>query len=120
MQIQVNTDRTIPGDAATTAQVSAAIEESLSRFRAQITRVQVHLSDENADKSGPDDTRCVIEVRLEGYKPLAVTHQAGDVDEAVHGASGKLVRLLDKTLARLRDPHSHKIAAPPAEADRSE
>lgn len=117
MQIQINTDRTIPGDAATTTRLSSVVEDSLRRFSAQITRVEVHLSDENADKGGPDDTRCVIEVRLEGYKPLAVRHQAGDVDQAVDGASGKLVRLLDKTLARLRDPHGHKVIAPAAEAD---
>ena len=120
MNIQIRTDRTIPGDAARTARMSASVEESLRRFSAQITRVEVHLSDENADKGGPDSMRCVMEVRLEGYKPLAVTHQAGDVDQAIHGASGKLVRLLDKTLARLRDPHSHKLGAPPAEADLTE
>lgn len=48
MQIQVNTDDNIEGHDTLTAQVEAEILDSLSRFAAQITRVEVHLSDENA------------------------------------------------------------------------
>jgi hypothetical protein len=44
----------------------------------------------------------MIEARLEGMKPIAVTHQAGTLDLALNGAAGKLSRLLDSTL---KDKH---------------
>ena len=47
--------------------------------------------------------RCRMEARLEGRKPVAVTHQAATLDEAVEGAAGKLIRLIESTLGRLRD-----------------
>ena len=52
MHIQVNTDDNIDGDDALIAQVEAEIRDGLSRFADQITRVEVHLSDENAAKGG--------------------------------------------------------------------
>lgn len=60
MQIQVNTDDNIDGDVALIAQVEADVRDGLSRFADQITRVEVHLSDENANKGGSDDQRCMI------------------------------------------------------------
>ena len=75
----------------------------LLAFAEQITRVEVHLSDENGLKTGDDDVRCMIEARVEGRPPTAVTHRAGSVDEAVNGAAGKLTRLLGSTVDRLRD-----------------
>ena len=99
MQIQINTDRNIEGREALAAQVSGVVENALSRISDHITRVEVHLSDENSDKKGGNDNmRCVIEARLEGRQPIAVTHQAATVDQAVDGAAGKLSRLIESTL----------------------
>lgn len=103
MQIQVNTDRNIEGDENLIADVRGTVDGALSRFSDRITRVEVHLSDENADKGGADDIRCLIEARLEGRAPIAVSHQAASVDRAVDGAADKLIRSLDSTLGRLRD-----------------
>ena len=81
MQIQINTDRNIEGREALATQVSGVVESALSRFSDHITRVEVHLSDENsAKKGGHDDIRCMMEARLEGRQPVAVTHQAATVD----------------------------------------
>jgi ribosome-associated translation inhibitor RaiA len=80
------------------------VESALNRFSDHITRVEVHLSDENSEKKGGEhDMRCVMEARLEGRQPIAVTHQAATVDEAVDGAADKLTRLIESTLGRLRD-----------------
>jgi len=66
--------------------------------------VEVHLSDENSDrKGGNDDMRCVMEARLEGRQPIAVTDQAATLDQAVRGDANKLARLIESTLGRLRD-----------------
>jgi len=104
MQILVETDHNITGRAAMADRVRAVVEAALGRFGAQITRVEVHLSDENAQKHGADDKRCVMEARLQGRRPVAVTHLADDLDKAVNGAADKLARLLDSTLGRLRNP----------------
>lgn len=94
MQIQINTDHTIEGHEALAAQVSAVVESALSRVSDHITRVEVHLSDENSDKHGQSDKRCMMEARVEGRQPIAVTHQAATLDQAVNGAADKLTRLI--------------------------
>ena len=98
MKIQINTDVHIDGTEALAARVSATLEHALKRFSEHLTRVEVHLSDENATKGGPQDHRCVLEARLQGRQPVAVTEQAATLDQAVHGAAQKLVRSLDSTL----------------------
>lgn len=103
MQIQINTDGNIEGHEELASQVSGVVEDALSRFSDQITRVEVHLSDENSDKNGQHDKRCMMEVRLEGRRPTAVTHQAASMGDAVDGAADKLKRSLESTLERLND-----------------
>jgi ribosomal subunit interface protein len=103
MQIQINTDSNIEGREKLAAHVKGVVESALSRFSDRITRVEVHLSDENSHKSGQDDKRCMMEARLEGRQPTAVTHQAATLDQAVDGAADKLKRSLESTLERLRD-----------------
>jgi ribosome-associated translation inhibitor RaiA len=101
MQIQMNTDGNIEGHEALATQVNSAVESALNRFSDHITRVEVHLSDENSDKKGGEhDMHCVMEARLEGRQPIAVTHQGATVDQAVDGAADKLHRLIESTLGR--------------------
>ena len=52
MQIQVNTDDNVQGRDALSRRVQAEINNTLGRFSSQITRIEVHLSDLNASKSG--------------------------------------------------------------------
>lgn len=103
MQIQVNTDKNIEGREELAAEVEATVSKSLSHFRTHITRVEVHLSDENAGKSGQYDKRCMMEVRLEGRQPTAVTCEAATVAQAVAGAADKLKSSLESTLGRLHE-----------------
>ena len=117
MQIQINTDHNIEGHQALTDHISSVIENALSRFSDHITRVEVHLSDENSDKkSGIDDMRCMMEARLEGRQPIAVTYQATTLDQAVDGAADKLVHLIEKTLGRVHDQESHRTDPPVTES----
>ncbi len=100
MQIQINTDHHIEGHEALAAHVRGVVEDALKRFDEHVTRVEVHLSDENANKSGKHDKRCVIEARLRGRPPVAVTQHAENLHQAVDGASDKVVRLIESTLGR--------------------
>lgn len=112
MKIQLNTDVNIEGTEALAARVRATVEDALDRFSEHITRVEIHLSDENAGKSGPKDHRCMLEARLQGRQPVAVTEQAPTLDQAVNGASHKLARLLDSTLGRLHDHRDRASGLP--------
>jgi len=107
MKIQINTDHNIKGHESLTVWVRQQVESALSRISEHITRVEVHLSDENGNKKSQNDKRCMIEARLEGHQPLAVTNQSETLEQAVEGASDKLIKLIDSTLGRLRDHKNH-------------
>ena len=102
MKIQINTDNHITGREKLANEAEAAVENALGRFATQITRVEVHLSDENSHKGGEKDKRCAMEARLEGRQPVAVTHEADTITQAITGAAAKLERSLDSTLGKLR------------------
>jgi hypothetical protein len=78
------------------------------RATATLTRMEVHLSDENAAKGGADDKKCVLEARPAGQQPVAVTHHAASLDEAYLGALEKLSRLLESKVGK---QHHHKGGA---------
>ena len=100
MQVQVHTDNHVEGRDELVSQVEDEVGAALERFAKQITRVDVHLADENAAKASPDDKRCTIEVRAAGFDPVAVTHHADNLGDARTGATKKLVKALDSRLGR--------------------
>lgn len=100
MQIQINTDHHIEGHEALATWATGEVKNALARHSDHITRVEVHLSDENGQKAGQHDKRCLIEARLQGRPPLAVTEHADNLHQAVTGAADKLHRLIDSTLGR--------------------
>jgi hypothetical protein len=102
MQVQTNTDRTIHGSASLAGLVEQTLAGALGALAERITRVEVHLGDENGSKGGAADKRCTMEARLEGRPPSAVTHHAPTIEEAIDGAATKLVRSIRETLERLR------------------
>ena len=91
------------------------VRNALARFSAHITRVEVHLGDENAGKHGRDDKRCMMEVRLERRQPVAVTHHAETVVQAIDGAADKMAHLLEHALGRLHNHRAHTPAELPVE-----
>ncbi len=102
MIIQFNTDASISGTEALAEQVRGVVRGALEHMDQHITRVEVHLSDTNSGaKSGPSDMRCALEARPAGHQPVAVSHQAATIVEAVDGAADKLKRSLESLLGRL-------------------
>jgi len=84
-------------------QVETEVTEALSHYANQITRLEIHIDDENSHKGGENDKRCTIEARIENRTPTAVTNHASTIDEAVTGAADKMKRALDSTIGKLRD-----------------
>lgn len=108
MQIQLNTDQHIQGSDSLGEWVDRELKDKLGRFRESITRIEVHLSDVNGARTGVADKRCLLEARLAGRQPVAVSHDAAKVADAVHGAADKLTRALDSALGRVRDAHGRE------------
>jgi len=104
MHIEIRTDSHINGGDLSPF-VERTVGSVLAPFATQITRIDVHLNDANAGKGGANDKRCMIEARLEGLKPQAVTHNADTVEQAIKGAADKMKRLLDSTKGKLGDAH---------------
>ena len=99
MKIQVNFGD-VPSSDALTQHVNERVEAALQHMAEQITRVEVHLRDDNSDKAGPDDKRCTMEARIAGLQPLAVEHADRDLYQVVNEAAGKLRRAVQRTLDR--------------------
>ncbi|WP_203076313.1 HPF/RaiA family ribosome-associated protein [Falsiroseomonas ponticola] len=102
MLVQVNTDNDTNGSAALVERVQEKVEGQLGRFAQHLTRVEVHINDVNAEKGGTDK-RCMIEARPANARPMAVTHEADTVKQALVGALQKASRQLDTTLGRRMD-----------------
>jgi hypothetical protein len=64
MEIQFNTDNNIKVSNELRVSLTSLISNELSRFNDHITRLEVHLSDEDGHKDGQNDKRCMIEARL--------------------------------------------------------
>jgi ribosomal subunit interface protein len=104
MEFQINTDRHIEVREALAAQQREAVTASLHRFDERITRIEMHLSDANAGKSGQHDKRCLLEARIQGRQPIAASHEAESLGQAVDGAADKLARAIESALGRAERP----------------
>ena len=103
MHIQMNTDNHVEGYQRVENYFATNIEAALQRFDDKITGLDVHLGDENSDKFGTDDKRCMIEARLAGLRPVAVVHHADTIEKAVAGATSKIKRVLETTFDKMKN-----------------
>ncbi|MGY4490541.1 HPF/RaiA family ribosome-associated protein [Pseudomonas sp. TE3610] len=102
MQIQVNSDNHIQSSIRLEEWVRSTVESTLDRYEEDLTRIEVHLADENGDKPGLHDKRCQMEARPKGHQPISVTHKAATLDQAVDGAATKLHHALEHLFGKLR------------------
>jgi ribosome-associated translation inhibitor RaiA len=94
MKIQINTDKNLEGNERQETYFSSELEKSLSRFDDKITRIEVYFADENGDKTGTNDKKCVIEARPVKMQPLVVTDHADSTEKAFQGALDKMKKIL--------------------------
>jgi len=107
MQIRLNTDESIMGSEGLARHTEELVRKTLDHFAGQITRVEVHLSDVNGGRAGEKDKRCMMEARVAGLQPIAVSEQADSVHQALDGAAHKLKRSLEGALGKLADRKHH-------------
>ncbi|HSO46438.1 MAG TPA: HPF/RaiA family ribosome-associated protein [Rhizobiaceae bacterium] len=111
MQIQFNTDESVDGRDVLGRHAEEVVRRALDRFSDDVTRVEIHLSDVNGQKLGENDKHCLMEARIAGRQPIAVTEQANSLHQAIDGAAQKLKRSLDSTLGKLGD-HKRNLPIP--------
>ena len=102
MTIQLNTDKNLTIHQEYEDKIKGAINDGLARFEDLITRLEVHLSDENGSKDGLEDKRCLLEARISGKEPIAVTNLGNNYDLALHGAINKLKSKLETIAGKLK------------------
>lgn len=110
MLTHVFSDKHIDSDKRTQDWVTATVEVTLERHLEDLTRVEVHLSDENGGKSGPKDKRCKMEARPKGHQPIIVSHDADSLTQAVEGAAEKLEHALEHLFGKLRGKRTTTLA----------
>lgn len=98
MQIQINFGD-VQSSPTVTERVHAELDRTLKVFKDRITRIEVHLRDDNGPKAGVDK-RCLLEARLAGLDPLAVEAKGNDLYTVIADAAGKLERAIRHKVER--------------------
>ena len=107
MQVIINSDNQVDVDKDFVSHWQGEITYSLQRFSDWITRVEVHLTDENSkSKGGDDDIRCLLEARPADRKPVSVEVRGQSAEHALTDGISTLNRrlgtLLDKSRTQKR------------------
>lgn len=107
MQFQFNSDSSVMGTENVAERIEEMVREKLARFEDRLTRVEVHVSDENGNKHGANDKSCMIEARPRGGKPIGVTGHSSKVDDAARKAANTMAQRLERMFGK-GEKHKHE------------
>jgi len=102
MTIQINTDNHLTVSPEYAEKIKGMILGEIDHFIEHLTRIEVYLSDQNAQKETATDKRCNIEAKLKGKPPVAVSDDADTYDQAISGAAARLKTTLDTIISKSR------------------
>jgi len=103
MIIQLNADKNLTIHSEYESQITAKLIKDLERYSEHISRVEVHLSDENGSgKGGLNDKKCLLEARFEGKQPIVASDLGDTYDLALKGATEKLKHALTTVVSKLQ------------------
>ena len=106
MQVQFNSSSSVMGTENVAERIEAQFREKLARFTDRLTRVEIHVRDENGAKGGANDKSCTIEARPRSGKPIGVTEHASKVDDAARKAANTLSQRLERHFGK-SERHGH-------------
>jgi len=108
MQVIINHDNHIDLAAATLDSLAEDVSDSLKNVSDRVTRVEVHLKDQNSSsKNSPDDIRCLIEARVRGKQPISAEARGDNVNHALTAACDSIERRLSSILDKDRTQRRH-------------
>ena len=102
MTIQFNTDNNLSMHEGFREKLQTMLNSELSRFEEIITRLEVHLGDENGQKKGLEDKRCLLEARVKNKNPLVVTSHAANYEVAAKEAAEKIKKSLNALVEKMQ------------------
>lgn len=102
MQIQINFGDVDASDALK-ERVHTAVDKAVAHVHHNLTRVEVHLRDDNGGKHGNNDKRVVMEARPEGHQPITVDSKGDDLYAVIDDTAGKMGRAVKSHLERIAD-----------------
>jgi ribosomal subunit interface protein len=106
MQIQINPDN-IKVSEYLANRIDEEVRKAVKHFTDRVTRVEVHVQDQNGPQKSGIDKRCVMEARLAGDEPVTVNAESDDMYEAVHQTAEKLERAVGRRFEKAKDHHAH-------------
>ena len=106
MQVQFNSDSSVMGTDNVAERIETRVRDKLARFEDRLTRLEIHVHDENAHKGGFDDKACTIEARPRGGRPIGVTEHSSTVDDAARKAAVTLAQRLERHFGK-QERHGH-------------
>jgi len=101
MTIQLNADNNLKINKDYAKKLNAIIDDSFKRYSEYLTRIEVHFSDENSHKTSSNDKKCVLEAKLKGREPIAVSDFGDTYDLAFDSAIDKMKASLDTILGKM-------------------
>ena len=102
MQVQFNSDSSVMGTDNVAQRIEDAVREKIARFEDKLTRIEIHVRDENGPKGGVNDKACTIEARPAGGRPIGVTEHADTVDAAARKAASTMAQRLERVLGKAK------------------
>ncbi len=103
MLIQLNTHNHITATSNLQQRAEQILQQELKHLAKEITRIEVHLNDENSNKAGVNDKRCLMEARVAGFQAITTEHHADTLTLAMQGAAEQLARAVKSSF----DKHHH-------------
>lgn len=102
MKIQINAGDVQSSDAIR-EKITSEVEGAMKHFADRVTRVEVHLRDDNAGKAGSNDKRCTMEARIANHQPVAVDDSSDDLYQSIAESARKLGVVVQKHFDRLTE-----------------
>lgn len=103
MQVIMNSDNQVDLNGESIEHWRSEITTSLERFNDWITRVEVHVTDENSkSKEGTDDIRCLIEARPANKQPVSVEVRGSSAENAISDGIKTMQRRLSAMVDKAR------------------
>lgn len=103
MIIQLHAGRSLNIHEEYALKLNGLVSRELDRFTELLTRVELHLSDENAQRKTKEDKKCTIEAKLKSKHPVAVSDHGDTYDNAISGAIHKLKASLNTVVGKMQN-----------------
>lgn len=101
MQTEIHISHSLNASEGLREHIDRRLGYALGRFGERISRVSVHISDENGPRGGVD-TRCKMHVTLRPHGTLHIEQDDSNAETAVEVASMRLGQAIRRELERQR------------------